>query len=117
MKQRDILFLVISTFVLIAVWIGFSIYHASSTSTIEEPLLIQITAIKPTFDTKTISNLKKREKVAPILESGETAATPSRKSVTPTPTPIVLITPTSTAPLATSAGSLKTETGSGASNL
>ena len=38
MKQRDILFLVISTFVLILAWIGFSIYHNLVSSTITKPV-------------------------------------------------------------------------------
>lgn len=92
MKKNEVILLFGAMCVLVFAWIGFTIYHAGNTSTIEEPLRIQITAIKPTFDTKTISNLKKREKVTPILESGEATAT--------------------------SAGSLKTETSnSGASSL
>ena len=77
MKQRDILFLVISTFVLIAVWIGFSIYHNLVSSTIAMPVKEKIVPIDPTFDTKTIDMLKERKNIEPIFQAESKEATES----------------------------------------
>ena len=69
MKQRDILFLVISTFVLILAWIGFSIYHNLVSSTITKPVEEKIIPINPTFDTRTIDTLKERKNIEPIFQT------------------------------------------------
>lgn len=69
MKQRDIVTLVVPFFILIILWIIFSVYHNSVTSTIPETLNIQITPISPSFDEKAISDLKKRERVLPSFET------------------------------------------------
>lgn len=69
MKQKDILLLVVPTFILVVAWIVFSIYHNWGTSTIPEALNIQITPIEGKFDKETIDNLKKREKVLPVFEA------------------------------------------------
>lgn len=68
MKQRDVLFLVISTFVLIVAWIGFSIYHNLAFSTITGAVEEKIVPINPTFDTKTIDTLKNRKNIEPIFQ-------------------------------------------------
>lgn len=71
MKRREILFLIISTFILVVVWVGFSVYHNAVTSTISQALSIQITPISPTFDMQTFEKLKEREKVSPLFEIKE----------------------------------------------
>ena len=77
MKQRDVLFLVISTFVLIVAWIGFSIYHNLVSSTITKPVAEKIVPINPTFDTKTINTLKERKNIEPIFQTKSKEATES----------------------------------------
>ena len=79
MKQRDIITLLIPSFILILAWIIFGIYHSSVASTITPVVDIQISPINPTFDTDAISKLKQRQKVTPIYELPATA--------TPTPAP------------------------------
>ena len=69
MKKKDILTLLIPSFLVVVAWVIFSIYHSFVTSTIPESLNMQITAINPEFDTSVIENLKKREKVTPIYEA------------------------------------------------
>ena len=76
MKQKDIITLLIPAFILVVVWIIFSIYHGSVTSTIPAAVNIQISPINPTFNMDTISKLKQREKVTPIYE-GQPVPTPS----------------------------------------
>lgn len=68
MKKKDILFIIISAFILVIAWISFNIYHNAITSTIPEATNIQIAPIPKTFDIKTLDELKKREKIAPIFE-------------------------------------------------
>lgn len=68
MKQRDVLFLVIPFFMLVLIFIIFSVYHNSVTSTISENLNIQITPIAPDFNQKTISDIKKRDQVMPLYQ-------------------------------------------------
>lgn len=77
MKQRDILFLVISTFILILSWIGFSIYHNLVSSTITGPVEEKISQINPTFDTKTIDRLKERKNIEPTFQTKSNEATES----------------------------------------
>ncbi len=66
MKQKDILFLSVSIFVLILAWIIFSVVHNFMASTISEPLEKKISPISSDFDTQTIENLKKKEKIEPF---------------------------------------------------
>ncbi len=77
MKQRDVLFLVISTFVLIVAWIGFSIYHNLVSSTITRLVEEKIVPINPTFDTITIDKLKERKNIEPIFQTKNKEATGS----------------------------------------
>lgn len=103
MKRKDIIFLTTATLALVLSWMLFNIYHASVSSTITPVQNIQIKPINPTFDTKIVEKLKKREKVSPIFEvekgAQEQISTPSvilsspnisSPSATPTPntTPI-----------------------------
>lgn len=69
MKQREILLIVGSFFFLVLLYLGLSIYHNYITSTIPEELDIQITPISPTFDSKTITDLRKRTSVLPLYQT------------------------------------------------
>lgn len=80
MKHKDILMIVIPSFILIIIWVIFSIYHNSVSSTISPALGIQIKSITPEFDMVTLYNLKRRNKVQPIYQ----ITIPE----SPTPTPI-----------------------------
>ncbi|OGH09740.1 MAG: hypothetical protein A2152_03970 [Candidatus Levybacteria bacterium RBG_16_35_6] len=79
MKQREVYLLLISSFVLVVFWIGFSIYHNSVTSTIPQTLNIQIIPINPDFNSKAISDIKTRPEVTPLyqLENTKTEETPT----------------------------------------
>jgi hypothetical protein len=96
MKRKDILLILIPSFIFVLAWIGFSIYHNIVTSTISEPLSVQITPITPNFDTSVIDNLKNREKVSPIYQlsvPSQNGAPPASSSASPT---IVAATPSAT---------------------
>lgn len=81
MKQREIYLLLISSFILVVFWVAFSIYHNSVTSTISQTLNVQIIPINPSFDTKTINNIKKRPEITPIYQLEKTTT----EELTPTP--------------------------------
>jgi hypothetical protein len=78
MKQRDVITLLVPSFLLILAWIIFSIYHNSVASTITPVVNIQISPITPTFDMNAVSKLKQRQKITPIYEI----------QVSPSPTPV-----------------------------
>lgn len=81
MKQKDLLFIAASFFILILIYIGFSIYHNSAESTISESTNIQILPITPSFDDKTISDLKKRGNITPVYQ-----LVPNPSTLAPSPT-------------------------------
>jgi hypothetical protein len=104
MKQKDILLLLIPVTLIVVAWIVFNIYHNSVTSTISGTLNTNILPISPNFDTKTISNLKERERIVPVfqLQKAETL-TPT---LSPTPTPTLIPSPSISEPSATNAASI-----------
>ncbi len=81
MKQKDIVFILISSTFVVALWITFNILHGVLTSTINSNTTQDIQQINGTFDTKTLQLLKKRQL---ILPQSAIATQP-----TPTPTPTV----------------------------
>ena len=91
MNQKDALLLSITTFITIVMWIGFSVYHASVTSTIPESLQKRVEPIDARFDTETVDKLKKREKIMPVAQISEEEAT-----ATPTLSPAPIATQSAT---------------------
>jgi hypothetical protein len=88
--KRDILFILISSFVVVAAWIGFNLYHITVTSTVSPNIQKHLTPIDPTFNTQTIQALKNRLNVVPAFERQATA------SNTAAPTPTTQVIPTIT---------------------
>ena len=101
-KQKDILFILGSSFVVVVAWIGFNIYHIYVTSTISEEIQVQLSPINPNFDKDMIRELKTRDKVVPLFEKQETA---SRTATTLSPTPTIELEQS-----ASTAGQLETST-------
>ncbi len=87
MKKNDVLFILISAFVLVIALVIFNIYHNAKTSTIQEATSIQIQPITPTFDTKTIEALKQRIKILPVfvLQTNPTPTATTQGQLQPTP--------------------------------
>ena len=81
-KQKDILFIIISSFIVVVAWIGFNIYHIKVTSTVSEHVQDQLNPIDPTFDQQTMQELKNRENINPLFEQTQTA---TQSATTPTP--------------------------------
>jgi len=81
MKQKDILLILIPTFIITILWVVFSIYHNLTTSTIVDPLTIQILPLNGAFDEKSIQSIKNRQRIDPLYELQEIPV------LSPTPTP------------------------------
>jgi hypothetical protein len=79
MKQKNILFIFISSFVVVAAWVGFNLYHKWVTTTISPDLQIQINPIESSFDRDTIEKIKTRNRISPEneLDSSQPSATAS----------------------------------------
>lgn len=74
MKQKEVYILIISSFVLVLIWIGLSIYHSFADSTVSEILKTKTEPIDPTFDVQTISQLKLRKVITPNYTIAESAS-------------------------------------------
>ncbi|HEX8931684.1 MAG TPA: hypothetical protein VF810_00845 [Patescibacteria group bacterium] len=92
---NDILFISVSLFIIVVLWVFSNIYHAYVTTTISPDLQLQITPIDPNFDTATLSKLKSRQVIVPLFDALNPAATPAG---TLTPAPTATITPPVTSP-------------------
>lgn len=110
MKKNDLLFLSIAIFLLVFAWTVFNIYHKAVKSTISQTINTQIIPINPNFDTKTLDQLKKRQKITPILEMKKNLSekenpqeAASKPSVNITPLPLS----SSSASQSTQGGTLK----------
>jgi|SRR5579885_460886 len=84
-KQTDILFITISSFVVVVCWIGFSLYHIWATSTISPDLQLQVTPISPEFDLDTLNTLKTRLQITPNYQIQAPVTTPATPPTLPTP--------------------------------
>lgn len=67
-RQHDILFILVSSFIVVVAWIGFNIYHIYATSTISQHIQYQLTPVSPSFNQQVIQQLKNREDVNPLFE-------------------------------------------------
>lgn len=83
MKQKELLFLVMSVTFVAVMWIIFSVLHQAITSTISDATTQNIQPINASFDTKTLQSLKTRANVLP--QTGIAIPTP-----TPSPTPAII---------------------------
>ena len=111
MKEKQILFILTSSCILVLIWIGFSVYRASIESTVSEELNQQITPITPDFDMKVVLSLRDRAHVEPeytikaasksaslqVFTTPTLSPKPSGKpSLTQTPSKSTTLTPTLT---------------------
>ena len=99
-RQKDILFILISSFIVVVAWIIFNIFHIMATSTIDENIQLQLTPISGTFDQKTIQGLKSRENINPLFQQQTNAS----QSALPTPPAAIVTIPPIGAPTQTGVG-------------
>lgn len=93
MKQKELLSLLIFTFIVVLAWTGFSLYHAIRTSTISKEQAQTITPISPSFDAQTLAAIKERSTIVPLFTVSQTASTSSQTSQTQNTLPQGLLTP------------------------
>lgn len=72
-------FLALLTTLAIVAWIGFSIYHQHTTSTISEQTSLQIVQITPSFNLKAVDSINKRKRVETDLQQVTVPSTPTPK--------------------------------------
>lgn len=97
-RQREIIIVIISVFLLTLAWIAFDLYHNAITSTISSTLQQDIQPIDPNFDTQTVQTLKQRQFSSPsytISSPQQTTATPSGTVQKTSPAPLLNIVPAS----------------------
>lgn len=86
--KGDALFVLISTFAVICIWVGSDIYNKSVSSTLDETLQFQLQPIPPSFDMKTIDKIRSRTRIAPnytSLPQSPEASGEAELTITPTP--------------------------------
>jgi hypothetical protein len=97
MKQKDIFYIGVSSFVVIVIWIAANLLHIQNTSKISEAIVLQSTPITPLFDKQTLTKLKERSPATPDFVLKSTAS--QTATLTPTPTIQGIPTPTTITPL------------------
>src|SRR5438045_7861635 len=94
-RQREIVILLISIFIVVVVWVGVSIYHNAHASTINDTLSQEIIPISPNFNTAALERLKKRTYIDPIytfstkINTSDNIVASSSSRITPIPTVIL----------------------------
>lgn len=74
---RSLLYLAILTAITVAAWVGFSVYHSYSTSTIDDATSIIITPIPGEFDKEVIESIKNKRKVEVDLNEQKIVISPT----------------------------------------
>lgn len=64
---KSLLYIAILTTIVVISWVGFSVYHNRTTSTISEDLGIRITPIPGSFNKETIAKIKAKKAVSANL--------------------------------------------------
>ena len=83
-RQRDILFVLISSFIVVVAWVSFNIYHIWITSTIPNTITPQLEPINPQFDATVRQQLKNREQIDPLYDKQSVTTNQTQDTVTPT---------------------------------
>ncbi len=82
--QKDLLWISISIFIIVVLWIGFNIYHSHADSTIEPDLQLQIAPIEPSFNTEALNKIKTRKKIIPVYQLDSASGSASVEPNPPT---------------------------------
>lgn len=91
MKQKDIFYLLVSSFIVIVIWIGANLWHIQNETKLSDLVLMQSTPINPLFDRQTLNKLKERSQATPLFslksasQSATLTPTPAVPTVSPTP--------------------------------
>ncbi len=102
MKQRDTVFVLASSAIVVILWIVFSVISKYTSPTVNDVVLSSVTPIEKTFDLATLDQIKKRQKVEPLFTAQQPVVSitptisPNPRLISPTtsPTPTTSLTPT-----------------------
>ena len=83
MKQKDLLILLVPMFLVTILWVIFNIYHNYVTSTITDPLTVQIIPIEGKFNKTSLESIRDRKRLEPLF-----TAPISDEEETPSPSPL-----------------------------
>lgn len=88
-QQKNLLYILVPSTILIILWIAFSVYNRSVMNTINKSQSIAIQPISPVFPTGVIESLKKRKSFTPLysIDSVPNLPASSEADLTPTPSP------------------------------
>ncbi len=91
MKQKDLLILLVPMFLVTILWVIFNIYHNYVTSTIVDPLTVQIVPIDGKFNKTSLESIKDRKRLEPLFTAPliDEEVSPA---LSPSPTPTIQIT-------------------------
>lgn len=92
---KNLVYIAVFTLFVTGIWVGLSIYHNFSSSTISKDLDIQIVSIDDTFDTSAIDILKKKQLLDVSLS--QTVSTASGTLARPQSIPVTIITSSTSA--------------------
>ncbi len=105
--QKDLTYLSFSLFILVAAWVGFSIYHSQVTSTISDNLQLRIKPIPNQFDRATINALQTHTAIQPDYASPLGSDSATRRVSLPLVTPAELIASDEATPVASDEGGIQ----------
>lgn len=88
--QKNLLIILIPSSILIVLWIIFSVYNHSVTSTITSTQASAIQPIAPSFETTVLNRLKTRSSVAPNLTIDATPVSSQSSSTQPELSPVLV---------------------------
>jgi len=88
-QQKNLLYILVPSTILVILWILFSVYNKSVTTTISSTQTQEIKSISPIFQSAVLSNLGKRQSIEPIfsIESVPTDEGTDSGSLSLTPSP------------------------------
>jgi len=88
-QQKNLFYILVPSTILVILWIIFSVYNKSVTSTISSTQTQAIESISPVFPTGILSDLRKRQPIEPLfaIESVPTAESSESGTLNLTPTP------------------------------
>ncbi len=87
-QYKNLIYLIIPSFIVILAWIGFTVYNKRVATTITESQSLTIQPINSSFNVEIINRLKKRKLITPNLNITQTENQISSQEATLTITPV-----------------------------
>jgi len=82
-QQKNLLFILVPSTIVVIAWIGFGIYNKAVSTTLTTSQTASIQPITGTFDMRVFDLLKKRQVVLPVSQADEIPVTPLEGEASP----------------------------------